>query len=101
MITRKKYFMLVHIAIILCLPFLVMLLWNNIVVDLFVIKTITYIQALGLLILCRILFGGFNFGKKNQPPFANAAFREKWFTMNTEEKEQFKAEWKKRKNNCE
>jgi hypothetical protein len=37
----------------------VMYLWNAILPDLFGLRTITFWQALGLLALCRILFGGF------------------------------------------
>jgi hypothetical protein len=39
---------------------LVMLLWNSLLPDIFGLKTITYLQAAGLLILAKILFGGFN-----------------------------------------
>lgn len=40
----------------------VMYLWNAILPELFGWKTITFWQALGLLALCRILFGGFGGG---------------------------------------
>jgi hypothetical protein len=41
---------------------LVMLLWNWLAPALFGLREITFWQALGLLALCRILFGGFGFG---------------------------------------
>src|ERR1043165_9637830 len=37
----------------------VYLLWNHVLVDVLAVKTITYWQALGLLVLAKILFGGF------------------------------------------
>ncbi len=37
----------------------VMLLWNAVITSIFGLGVITYLQALGLLALCRILFGGF------------------------------------------
>ena len=38
---------------------IVLLLWNWLLPPLFGIREITFWQALGLLVLCRILFGGF------------------------------------------
>ncbi len=38
---------------------IVMLLWNALVPPLFGLPTISFWQALGILVLCRILFGGF------------------------------------------
>ncbi len=42
-------------AILAALP--VMLLWNWLAPDLFALKTISFWQALGLLVLCGALFG--------------------------------------------
>ena len=41
---------------------IVMLLWNSLVPPIVGARAITFWQALGLLVLCRILFGGFGFG---------------------------------------
>ena len=41
---------------------LVKLLWKWLTPTLFGLKEITFLQALGLLALCRILFGGFGMG---------------------------------------
>ena len=53
---------------------------------------------MGLLILSRILFGGFHFKRPEyrRPPFADPAFRDKFMTMTEEEKLQFKEQWKQR-----
>jgi len=40
----------------------VLLLWNWLLPPLFGLPAITFLQALGLLALCRILFGGFSSG---------------------------------------
>lgn len=75
----------------------VMLLWNAILPDLTGVSSISFWQALGLLVLSKILFGGFSGGchnkKKNGPPHR---FRKKWRNMDEEERQKFKEEWKKR-----
>jgi len=92
----KKYFFLIPIAIVLVLPFIIMLLWNNIVTVVFSIKAIGYLQALGLFVLSRILFGNFGFGNKPKPPFAKQFFKEKLMNLTNEEKSTMMEEWKKR-----
>jgi hypothetical protein len=42
--------------------FVVQWLWNWLVPDIFALRRITFWEALGLLALCRILFGGFGRG---------------------------------------
>ncbi|KAA9325335.1 hypothetical protein F0P96_20255 [Hymenobacter busanensis] len=42
--------------------FVVMSLWNWLMPTLFGLKVISFVQALGLLVLCKILFGGFRGG---------------------------------------
>ena len=75
----------------------VMWLWNAILPDLVHVERITYWKAAGLLILCRILFGGFRFGPpRGMPPFANRGFREKWMNMSEEERKQFKERLRQR-----
>ena len=46
------------------LAFVVYSLWNGVLVDVVAVKTITYWQALGLLVLSKILFGGFPGGRR-------------------------------------
>lgn len=54
------------VAIILFLAFggLIKLLWNNIMPNLFGLNKISYLQGFGLLLLSRILIGGFESDKK-------------------------------------
>lgn len=49
------------IVIVMFVPWIVMLLWNGLMVDLFSVKTITYWQSVGLWMLCNLLFNsGYN-----------------------------------------
>ncbi|MFZ1573145.1 MAG: hypothetical protein WAT89_10460 [Candidatus Kapaibacterium sp.] len=93
---RKKIFILIPIAILLVLPFMVMLLWNNILVELLSLKTISYLQALGLFVLSRILFGSFGFGNRPKPTYAKQFFKEKLMNLSVDEKLSMKEEWKNR-----
>ncbi|HPH23198.1 MAG TPA: hypothetical protein PLW32_04895 [Chitinophagaceae bacterium] len=76
------------------LGYIVMLLWNNVLAEVTTVKLINFWQALGLLLLSKILFGGFNkgFGKKAGP--WSSEMKAKWHNMNAEEKEQFKQQWR-------
>lgn len=92
----KRFLIIIPLLLFCLLPYIIVLLWNNIVIDIFSIKAITYWQALGLFILCRILFGSYSFGKKHKPPF----FKERLMNMSDEEKQRLKEEWKKRNTSC-
>ena len=64
---------------------MVMLLWNAVVPNVLTgARTIDYLQALGLLALSRILFGGFRGGGWRR----HAGWRERWGSMTDEEREQ-------------
>lgn len=93
---RRPFFILIPLALFLLASFIVMLLWNWLIPIIFGLKTITFIQAGGLLILSKILFGSFCFGRKHRLPFANPEIRNKWMKMTDEERKQFKDEWKNR-----
>ncbi|MCB9310294.1 MAG: hypothetical protein H6567_09575 [Lewinellaceae bacterium] len=97
---HRKYFIIFPILIFLSIPLIIMFLWNNVAIALFPLPLITYFQSLGLFILTRILFGGFSFRPPRKPPFAGRFLKEKWLNMSDAERERFKEEWKKRKNNC-
>lgn len=61
----------------------VMLLWNWLLPSLFTgARTIDYWQTLGLIVLCRVLFGGGGRGRWGA--------RRRWHNMNDEERAQFK-----------
>lgn len=81
-----------------CLAFLalfgacVMLLWNWLMPELFGLPTITFCQAAGLLLLCKILFGGFGAGHHHGHGCHHGdanRLRQRWESMSPEEREQF------------
>jgi hypothetical protein len=92
-------FPLFALAFIFAAGYAVMFLWNAILPEVIpAVGKVTFMQAAGILILCRILFGGFKgrggfgaqgFKNKNQ-------WNEKMMNMSEEEREKFKSEWKSR-----
>jgi len=71
---------------------IVMLLWNALVPAIFGITTISFWQALGLLVLARIFFGSLHhnhsYNGKNAKHSHNHLF-EKWKNMTPEERKEF------------
>ncbi len=90
--------LLFGIAAILIFGFVVMGLWNAILPAVLGVKAISFIQALGILLLSKILFGGFRGGHRggwrNKGKWMD--MKEKFSGMTPEEREKFKAEWKTR-----
>lgn len=80
------------------ISFVVMWLWNALLPDIFGLKIITFWQAMGLLILSKIFFGGFGFrGRPNgKPGFINGRFKEKFMNLSEDEKLAFKEKWRDR-----
>ena len=68
----------------------VMLLWNALLPDLFGWHTITFVQAVGLLVLSRILIGGLR-GRWGYRGHWRARVAERWERMSDEERAQFRA----------
>jgi hypothetical protein len=70
----------------------VMLLWNWLMPMMFGLAVISFWQALGLLVLCRILFGGFGWGhrgkKHEHRPNGHPIFN-KWKEMTPEQRKEF------------
>lgn len=72
--------------------YVTMYLWNWLMPDLFNLKTIDFTQAIGLVILSKILLGGMHMrsgGGWGQKKFWKA----KWESMTPEEREKFKTEF--------
>lgn len=94
----RAFFGVFIVTSILVLAAAVMWLWNAILPTVTGVRPITYWQALGLLVLCRILFGGFHFGRRSSgpPAFVRHRFGEKFMNMTDEEKAAFREEWKAR-----
>lgn len=91
----KFVFVLIALAAIFGFGAVVMLLWNAILPAVLHVSTVTYWQALGILILSKILFSGFGGRGKHYGP-SSPGFREKFRRMTDEEKESFKEEWRRR-----
>ena len=74
---------------------LVMRLWNWLLPPLFGFREVTFWQALGLLALCRILFGGLGIrtsGRGN----VRGRMAERWERMTPEERERCRQGWRGR-----
>ncbi len=77
-------------------------LWNNILPAVIGVGMLSFWQAVGLLVLCRILFGGFRGGRGgswDKGPWRGAPprqMRERWMQMSEEERTRFKEEWRQR-----
>jgi len=72
----------------------VMQLWNWLLPAVFGFRQITFWQAIGLLALCRILFGGHG-GRGWHGPNRKRMF-ERWEKMTPEEREKFRQEMRAR-----
>ncbi len=79
--------------------FVIRELWNWLLPGLFGWKMITFWQALGLLVLCRILFGGWGghgMGRGHARQRIRERMREKWEQMTPEEREKYRNSWRGR-----
>ncbi|MEZ2338275.1 hypothetical protein AB6735_21680 [Mucilaginibacter sp. RCC_168] len=86
-------------AFLSLISFVVMQLWNNLLPDILHLGTITFWQAMGIFILCKLLFG---FGKGGGRPgwggggFMRARMAERFKNMSPEQQEKFKAKMRDR-----
>jgi hypothetical protein len=87
---------------VLCVVGLVALavygLWNGVLAEVVGVKTVTYWQALGLLVLARILFGGFpgRRGGPFGPPWRRHMMMKGWESLTPEQREKMRAEMRQR-----
>ena len=89
------------LAVVAGFSAVVMLLWNWLFPVLFGLGAVSFWQALGILVLCRLLFGSFGGGhhlmhggmRRGRHPL-----REKWLKMTPEERKEF---FRKRKEHFE
>ena len=95
-IKRGLIFFLLFIVAVPLFGLLVMTLWNAILPEVLGVKAITFLQALGILVLSKILFGGFGGGKGGCRLGKDkwVEMKQKFEGMNAEERERFKSEWK-------
>ena len=81
-------FVVFGIAAVIVFGVVVMSLWNWLVPAVFGGREITFWQALGLLLLSKILFGGFRGGRPG-PGHWRGRMRDRWAEMTPEERERF------------
>lgn len=94
---KVLFFVAMAILFALALGTVVMWLWNAILPDVVGAKPLNFWQALGLLVLSRILFGGFRFGPSGRRgPWAakRRHWKEKWRNMSPEERAKFREKWR-------
>lgn len=104
---HKKKFWLIFPFVLIAIGLFIWFfqwLWNSILPDVLGVKSISYWQAFGILIISKILFGSYG-GKKrfggnsSCDDSPKSTWKQKWeskFCDNEEEREKFKAIWKQR-----
>jgi len=98
---RKKLILIAPLAILAMLVFVavggevVRLLWNWLLPALFGWREITFWQALGLLALCRILFGGLGLHSSGRSSVGRR-MAERWEHLTPEERERFRQRLRER-----
>jgi len=77
-----------------------MYLWNHLAVSVFGLPHLSYLQTLGLMILGRLLSGGFKGGghwhHRGGMMHRGRFWKERWQNMSEEERQQFMNRWGKR-----
>jgi hypothetical protein len=84
---RAVLFIPLVIAVLALVGLVVMLLWNALVPELFRAPALGYWQAVGLLLLSRLLFGGLR-GRAGWRGHSHHRWRERWEQMTPEERAQ-------------
>jgi hypothetical protein len=87
-VSRGIRIAMIGIAAVLIFGFLVMSLWNWIGPEVFGARTISFWQALGILVLSRLLFGGF--GRAGRGGHWRSRMRARWEQMTPEERERMR-----------
>ncbi|MDF1695945.1 MAG: hypothetical protein P1U56_08945 [Saprospiraceae bacterium] len=85
---------LFFVAVAGAVSWVVMFLWNAILVDSIGVKPLNFWKAAGLLLLAKILFGGIGRGWGRKSREKRKAWRKKWMGMTPEERKDAKARWK-------
>ena len=97
-IKKVIMFLFIFIAAVLVFGLVVMGLWNAVLPVVLGVKAITFVQALGILVLSKILFGSFSGGGRRWrgSPAWKEKMKQRWDNMTPEEREKFKGGWKNR-----
>jgi len=98
---RMRWYFIAPLAILAIFVFtfvggqVVMLLWNWLLPPLFGVRLLTFWQALGMLVLCRILFGGCGWRGSHRPNFRQR-MKDRCERMTPEERERFRQRMQER-----
>lgn len=96
---KASRFILIPLAvagILALVSFIVMQLWNNLLPDILHVNAITYWQAMGIFVLCKILFGFGKGGGRMGAPWMRGRMAERMNNMSPEEHARFKQEMEAR-----
>lgn len=99
MLRKGIFIALLFAGALLLFGTVVMFLWNAIVAPVTGVGTLTFWQALGLLLLSRILFGGWGRrwrGRHGPSEGRRSHWREKWKNMSEEERARYRQAWRER-----
>jgi len=88
-IRRVLKFALFAVLFVIVFSFAVLRLWNWLMPAVFGWHVITFWQAVGLLVLSKILFGGFR-GRPGRHMYWRQRMIERWEKMTPEEREKFR-----------
>ena len=91
---RILLFITIFIVIAAGLSWLIMFLWNSILSDVAGVKPLNFWKAAGILILSKIIFGGFRRRRTSWRHSKRHEWKRKWMEMNSEERKEAKARWK-------
>jgi len=80
-------------GVVALLSLVVMGLWNALIPSLFKGPVLGFWQAAGLLVLCRLLFGGFK-GHHGHRGWRHRMWRDRWESLTPEEREQLRERFK-------
>jgi hypothetical protein len=106
---RKKWIFIAPLALLGMVVFvtiggeIVLQLWNWLLPPIFGVRQITFWQALGVLLLCRILFGGFGWHRSGRSNIRGRVadrladrMGDRWDAMTPEERERFRQRMRER-----
>lgn len=95
---RQKFWILAPFlfgAALFFFGWIVMLLWNAILPAVLGVKALTFWQGLGLLVLCRLLFGGLGSRGMHRQK-RGGKWGKDWSHLNDAEREKLRAAWQER-----
>ena len=97
----RKFWFLIPLAVVgfvALFTWVVYALWNGVLIEVVGVKAITYWQALGLLVLAKILFGGFpcRGGRCGGGCWRGRMMSKNWESLSPEQREKMREEMRHR-----